>query len=301
VDTVTILRKLWRLRMLVAAIAVFAILVGVFISYKLPSFESRKYEVGVATARILVDTPASQVVDLSPKGQESLGERTTLLSSLMVDGEIKTEIARRAGLRPDELIGINEDATGPDAAAPTPDRRSSVLSTQVTMISGSSWLPIIQIATQAPTRQGAQSLANAAVAGLRAYLDSEANAQAIPQARRLRVSGLGLAQARQVTRGPRAILSILATFFLFILGCGALLGLTGLIAGLRAPEEDPFEPEEAAYDETPYAEPEPAYSDGAAPVIWFDEPESELVPTIASGDEELDAPVIEAGDVNGRR
>jgi hypothetical protein len=295
VDTVTILRKLWRMRLLVAVVAAFAILIGVFISYKLPSLQSRKYDVGVATARILVDTPASQVVDLSPKGQESLGERTTLLSSLMVDGEIKTEIARRAGLRPDQLIGINADAMAPDAAAPTPGRDSDVLSTQVTMISGDSWLPIIQIATQAPTKAGAQKLADAAVSGLRAYLDNEANAQAIPQERRLRVSGLGLAQARQVTRGPRLIFSILATVFLFIAGCGAILGGAWLIAGLRD-QGDYYDVEEEPYDDAPYgaAEPEPAEY-GA---VWFDERETALVPTIAAdGAIAPDAPV----DGNGRR
>src|ERR1700754_3007856 len=67
-DTVKILRDLWRLRPVVAGVLVFAMLAGAAVVFKLPSLESRKYEVGVATARLLVDTPNSQVVEVAPKG-----------------------------------------------------------------------------------------------------------------------------------------------------------------------------------------------------------------------------------------
>ena len=44
------------------------------------------YLVGVATTRVLIDTPSSQVVDVSPKGSDTLGVRANLIASLMVDG-----------------------------------------------------------------------------------------------------------------------------------------------------------------------------------------------------------------------
>ena len=39
------------------------------ISLAPPKLESRQYHVGVASARVLVDTPDSQVVDLNPEGR----------------------------------------------------------------------------------------------------------------------------------------------------------------------------------------------------------------------------------------
>ena len=84
-DTITILRELVRLRRLVIGVAVFAVLVGAMVMFKLPDLTPRRYDVGYATAQILVDTPSSQVVDVSPKGSDTLGLRANLLASLIVD------------------------------------------------------------------------------------------------------------------------------------------------------------------------------------------------------------------------
>src|SRR3954452_1378300 len=115
-DAVTILRELYRLRGAAGLVGVVAIAVGVGVLFKVSyplKVESRRHEVGVATARILVDTPHSQVVEISPKGSDSLGTRANLLSTLMVDGVVKTAIARRAGLQADKLIGRTDAAAEP--------------------------------------------------------------------------------------------------------------------------------------------------------------------------------------------
>ena len=103
-DTVTILRELWRRRVLVGLLAIVCVLVAFALTYTV-SFppESRKYEVGIATGRILVDTPDSQVVDVAPRGSDTLGVRANLLANLMTEGEVKALIAEEAGLRPGEL------------------------------------------------------------------------------------------------------------------------------------------------------------------------------------------------------
>src|SRR4029079_8532435 len=104
-ESVTILRELWRLKVAVIIVGVLSLLVGYAIAYefKVPP-TPRSYTVGVASARILVDTPNSQVVEVAPKGSETLGARANVLANLMIDGTIKDEIAQRAGLRPDELV-----------------------------------------------------------------------------------------------------------------------------------------------------------------------------------------------------
>src|SRR4051812_44616351 len=134
-DTISILRNLWRQKLMVLVVAVLALLAGFAVLYKIsfPShLESRKYEVGVASARILVDTPNSQVVEVAPKGSDSLGVRANLLASLMVDGVVKEAIAKRAGLDPNKLVSITDAVTAPAAAAEKPPTRHDfVITTHV--------------------------------------------------------------------------------------------------------------------------------------------------------------------------
>ena len=98
-DTVTILRELWRRRSLVLGVGIVAVLVGLLIMYQ-ATFppKPRQHSVGVATTSILVDTPSSAVVDVAPKGSDTLGVRANVLASVMVDGDVKAEIAQAAGL-----------------------------------------------------------------------------------------------------------------------------------------------------------------------------------------------------------
>jgi hypothetical protein len=270
-DTVTILRRLWRFRWLVALMGLLSIVIALAVSfrYTFPStLESRKYEVGVANARILVDTPESQVVDLTPKGSEALGSRANLLASLMVDGEIEQTIARKAGLKPNQIIGTGPAMADPADVTEQPTRSSFVLSTQVTTISDGAYLPIIEINTQAPTAAQAQRLATAAVDGLREFLDSKAVSQAIPDTNRLRISGLSAAQARDVTRGPRMIFSIVAMIFVFGLGCGAILFVAGVVRGLRMPEAERHAPPPVAVAPSDRAESIPADAEPPPPIMF---------------------------------
>ena len=54
-EIVTILRELWRLRILVVLAAVVAIAVGWTLAFE-PPLKSRSYTVGVGNARIFLDT-----------------------------------------------------------------------------------------------------------------------------------------------------------------------------------------------------------------------------------------------------
>lgn len=272
-DTVKILRQLWHFRLLVALIALLAVVAGFAVSFKLGfPLESRKYTVGVATARILVDTPNSQVVEVAPAGSDAVGGRATLLANLMVDGEIKAAIAKRAGLKPEQLIGVGETATAPDSAAVTPTKNSYVLTTEVLTVPNGGWLPIIEVSTQAPDAARAKRLADAAVGGLTGFLDSKAAADAVPDADRLRVGPLGVAQAREETRGPRLLFSLIAMVFVFVAGCATTLGVASVVRGLRAGEapESPS-PSHVTDDEWARVEAQDAWSANL--------PEPELIPS----------------------
>jgi hypothetical protein len=236
-DTVTILRDLWRLRSAVVMVALLALIAGTAVIYKVSvpaDLESRRYEVGIATARILVDTPSSQVVEVAPKGSDSLGVRANLLASLMVDGVVKAAIAQRAGLPPRKLIGITEAATEPSPVAKPPSPRDFVLTTRVVTNAGGDQLPIIEVDAQAPDRAGAARLGAAAIAGLRDYLDSKAARQRIADANRLHVTGLGAPQATTEARGPSTTLAIVLAFVIFAFGCVSILAILALVRSWRA-------------------------------------------------------------------
>jgi hypothetical protein len=234
-QTVTILRQLWRFRVLTALIGMVAILAGVLVVYSVKgpfSFVSRQYQVGVATSRMLVDTPDSQVVDVMPKGADALGVRANLLANLMVDGVVKAQIARRAGISPDSFYGIAESGSGPTPKVPS-GRKVVVLKTRLLTQSDGTPLPIIEIEATAPDTARATALADGAVSGLQDYLDTKAAEQSVSDGRRLRVSGLGIAQAHEQTRGPSAALGVISALLVFCLGSGALLGIATLVRALR--------------------------------------------------------------------
>jgi hypothetical protein len=239
--TVKILRDLWRLRGAVAVVFAVAVLIGCTVGFRIslfpPGLHSRQYHVGVASARVFVDTPTSEILDVAPKGSDTLAARATLLANLMVDGVVEDAIAKRAGLHPDELIGIGS-TTAIDPSAPKPGPRAYTLTTGVALDNSGDQLPIITIDTQAPDVKGAERLANAAVTGLNQYLDSQAAVRVIPAGRRLRVTGLGAAQAGVAVHGPSHALAVALTLLIFAIGCAILLVVPALFRGWRAASED---------------------------------------------------------------
>jgi len=242
-ETVAILRVLWTRRRLVAGVLAHAQLSSVAMAYRIPTLESRTYDIGVADSRIFVDTPSSQVVEIAPRGGETLGTRAGLIASLMVDGTIKASIARRAGLGPNQFDAISESATETSPAVAKPTARSRVLMTSVVSNAAGDDLPIIQIEAQAADAAQAAKLAAAAITGLRDYLNSKAAQQRVPDAKRLQVNGLGPPQARDVTRGPRRLFALIAALAVLAAGCAAIVVGSGLVAAWRE-QEAPREPAE---------------------------------------------------------
>ena len=57
-NLVTILGELRRQRVFVMLAALAALLAMLLVAFKLPSLDSRRQQVGIATARVLVDTPS---------------------------------------------------------------------------------------------------------------------------------------------------------------------------------------------------------------------------------------------------
>lgn len=225
-ETVKILRQLWRRRVVVSVIAAGSILLGLALTYRvgLPP-ESRRYNVGVAGARILIDTPKSQFVEVAPLGADTLGQRANVLAALMAEGDIKAAIARRAQLAPDDLLASSESSEDPDQVSASDLKAPGIflLHTRVVRDSEGGQLPIIEVETQAPDSAGATRLVNAAVSGVGEYLDSKAAGEQIADRRRLKVSSLGINPGRLEVRGPGLVIGTGAGIFAFLVGCVLLL------------------------------------------------------------------------------
>ncbi len=235
-DAVTILREIWRCRLVVGVAAVVAILVGLAITYtvSLPP-KDRKHEVAIASSRILIDTPNSQVVTVEPRGLETLGARASVLANVMTEGEIKTIIAGAAGLHPNELHAgvVSEGVLPADLSAAAANPAAYLMTAHTETDADNVPLPIIEIEAQAPDSAAAVRLGEAAITGLQGFLASKAANENVPDARRLRVTGLGSPQVRQDIRGPKRMVALVVAVFLFLCACVGILVLSTLAPGWR--------------------------------------------------------------------
>jgi hypothetical protein len=273
VEPVTILRELWRRRLVVGGVALLALAVGFLLLYRvsLPP-ESRSFTVGVAKARILVDTPRSQVVEVIPKGSETLGTRASVLANLMVEGNVKDSIARHAGLRTQQLVAGVRPADDATIRAAQSGAGSHVLTTAVLINNDLELveLPIIEVETQAPEVGRAARLADAAVRGLSEYLDSKAAVEGVTEERRLQVRALGGARAAEAIRGPRRLIALAAALFVFVIGCAAVLGVSALVRAWRtvdASESGDFDDFPALAGDSALLTPLRPYADGNAAAV----------------------------------
>lgn len=265
---VAFLQELLRFRLAVIAAAVLALMVTTSMSYRIyfpPKLESRQYQVGVASARALLDTPNSQVVNANSDSTgidiATLAGRASLLASLMTSAPIKDQIAARAGTPKGTLVTPTAGAASPagdisDSSVKEADPRASLLSASIP--SADSGLPMIVVDTQAPDPAQAARLADAAIAELKAHLASVAATERLAPDRRLVVSQLGPARSAWASKGPSRMMSFVAGFFVFALAIGGILGLSWLMRNWNQTADVPSVSEVAPLvDEVHLVEPEP--------------------------------------------
>ena len=210
-----------------------ALVIGVVTAYRVsigipPELESRAYEVGIASAAMLVDSPNSQVVDLSggqaPADVPSLLGRAQLLASLIVTSPLKERIARRAGVDAASMSAsvlgaapISIDATSPFTPE-TDGPRATILT-----VSLSAELPIIDVDAQASTAAAAARMSTAAVEELGAYLNDVASRENVSGARRLVVRPLGQARSATAARGPGRTFALIAAVGFLVVWCAGIV------------------------------------------------------------------------------
>jgi hypothetical protein len=240
-EAVKVLRQLWRHRPLVAIGLALAMVVGTLMAYKVtpgvpPKLESRQYDVGIASAEVLVDSPSSQVADLGGGTVRTdvvaLTARARLLANLMAASPLKDEIARRAGVDP-RTFAASAPSIEPSQKPATLQVSPTGPGANVLTVYFNETLPIITADAQAADEATAARISSAAVAELSEYLKSIAALDKVPDARKLVVDPLGRARFATVQRGARKLYAILAFVLVLTLWCGAIVFTAKLARGWR--------------------------------------------------------------------
>lgn len=236
-----ILNELWRRRIIVGIALVVSIFLGLMVAFQVspglpPKLTPRAKEIGVASTRVLINTPSSIVADLNPAGGGSLSTHAQLLGNLVSSDQVHDAIAKRAGLRPSDLtiapLAVGGVVQTPLAVtAPAPVGASSV------SVNADPLLPLITITATAPSPKLAAALANGSVSVLQSYIQTVAAGEGIPASRRPVITSLGAAVGLPSTSGPSTAFSALAIILLFSFSCYVILVATGGKARIRELKE----------------------------------------------------------------
>jgi hypothetical protein len=276
-EAMATIQELWRRRIFVAVALLASAAAFLEIAYQIqpglpPTLKSRQYDVGVATARVLVDTPSSIVADLNPNGGASLSIHSQLLADLIASESVRAAIAQSAGLPEQDLVVRPPSITAP-GQTPVVRTVTAPEGASTVSLAADQTLPIVAVNAQAPTVAQAARLANATVTALRSYLLSVDISQRIPPSHRVVITALGTAQAATATQGRSPLIGLGASIVLFMLLCYLVVFVSGIrrrLAATQTEEGRPSDdaPEALAPPGTPQARPPesaPAFASADAP------------------------------------
>lgn len=243
-----LLTRLWVARIGVAAALGVAILALTLVSFRVeiglpPSIESRRYTVGVAGVSLQLDTAPSRVVDGhgdTGNNIRTLSDRAALLSALLASTPVKENIARGLNIAPRRIVVTTattfaERTRALQKAAPAPAQpsRDSVLFDVKDPRLDEGFSPIIQVQTEAQDAKLAVAAADEAVTALRAYVQTTADREGVPVARRMVFRQLEPARYGEQTRGRGPLLALAVALGVFGGGCAVVLYLQVIVAQMR--------------------------------------------------------------------
>jgi hypothetical protein len=242
------LRELWGQKAGVAIAFAVALLAALRMLYGVslvpPALETKQLGLASASTHLLVDTPRSVVTDLREDTYsiEGLSNRALLLGNVMASLPVRAFIARRAGIAPEQIR-----ATPPL----TPDQPRAMVDAEHQphtsdlfkspdeyrlSIQANPTVPVLDIYSEAPSGPAAEKLANAAVTGLRDYLEAAAAEQGTPRDDQVRLEQLGRARGGVIDNGAGIRIASLVFVLVFALACAAVLFIGRVRRGWVASE-----------------------------------------------------------------
>jgi hypothetical protein len=189
-ELAAIARILWRHRLIAVLGAPFVVAIALLGTHRVTlspfSLSPPRTPVGSATARILVDTPKSQLVDLAPvvgldgSVPDGLPIRTEVLVDQLEDTDWRATLARSAGLRADD-IDIASSDTGSTHTTPLAralaEANGVANRPNVVRVSTNGYDPIVTVSATAATPADAQRLVGATTATFKSLVESDAGAK----------------------------------------------------------------------------------------------------------------------------
>jgi hypothetical protein len=251
VTFISILKELWKRKLLVALVVAVAMLAGVLAVYKVgPSGLSKRSTPSASgNSEVLIDSARSPIAG-SKRNVEALSTRAAVFARLGSSGDIVKEIAKEVGIYPWEI-----QVTGPQ---PFPGEAPGISSAGEELPYGLTYtqvgeLPIISIASRAPDVATARALAAAAPRSLEKMVAEVQQKQGTPKTERVEIRTLGPATVSASGNGPGKKIGLALFFGILVIGIGLILGIPRLVAAWRdADEEDQLE------DVADISEPTPA-------------------------------------------
>ncbi len=223
-----ILRSLSRRPILVAIGAVVAIAVGVLAAGG-PTQKS-----GTASARLVLDTAKSQLINQAPIGGETLTWRTVLLADLAGSIPLTDRIAGEVGIRSSELVVVQSELSAPAMPAALPTRAATVAGVTsekyVLTVGLDPLLPIISLKAEAPDRGAAVRLVEAAMGALK---DAGRSTRTTAQLQGLTVDSVGPVRSKEIVDKPQPLLGVALALALFGLWSAGLAFFPRLLSAWR--------------------------------------------------------------------
>jgi hypothetical protein len=227
-EIVGVLRILLRHRHAVAAGALLAGCLGAFLLYS-----ARPHTTGYAASRVLINAPHAPATDLDSEVAGTLAPRASLVADLMATESARTATALGAGIEPSQ-VAIFGPAAG---AAPTVPVQLAVRATEaaravrepyVLSVVADSMAPTASLTATGPDANVAARIVNAAVVELQTVV-----ARRDPTRSQIQVERVGSVVAGPVVKRSSRGAAVIAAGFVFILWCGAIVVVAGLVRHRR--------------------------------------------------------------------
>jgi hypothetical protein len=231
------LKELWRRRILLAISIVAAVSVSLLAVYQVslapPSISQRVEADARGSIEILVDSARSPIAD-ARRDLAGLTARAGVFARYIAGGNVVGQIAKANDIPVRQI-----DVAGPEplpGEAPGAGEEAPQIHPYGIAITQSGELPILAVATRAPTVEEARGMAATAPAAIRRVVRSIQEQQGTPLAKRVEFRVLGPAKAapHADALGKKAALALF--LILTTLSVVTILAVPRLIAAWRAAE-----------------------------------------------------------------
>jgi hypothetical protein len=191
---------------------------------------------GVASQRLVLDTPNSQLLNADPYGADTLGWRAAALSEMTATGSVEERIARDMGVPARSIGVISMNLTDPEVESPLTtaalEAEAKAGEPYLVAVGFDEGLPLISVNTRAPDRAAAARLARVTTAALMAAA-SPPRATVAPQG--LVVERIGWPRTKEVVDGPHRFVAVVVFGVLLSLWLVGIALVSRIRAALRTP------------------------------------------------------------------